>query len=371
MLQPQLASWCLIKHELGLASLSDLRAQFAALSPDYRQVGVDDTVLGLEWFTQERMHKGTELLQNAYLPALRQYAKTGIPQSLRSAYYARLLGVSLPLSAKDAAYFQSHLLHSVGAYTFITDALQRFDIQEAVDSEEFFVFEEALHAVMMAFSRDAHVPEKSAVTINTAVIRVAAAQPRGGAGSAPAAAASGESIHCVPPNHVVPFHRQVFLCAPLAFIFAAPAELYFGFRALYLRHWCKLHTISSAPEAVVSLSKTFEDLLIARAPQVFFHCTALGVPPLAVAFPWLFSAFSGWLQVDQVLLLWDRIVAFDSLLLLPAAAAAIFTFRAKFVLQAKTQQEIHDIFRELCNLQIIPLLQHFLFATDSTPAAKS
>ena len=38
---------------------------------------------------------------------------------------------------------------------------------------------------------------------------------------------------------------------------------------------------------------------------------------LKIAFKWLVRAFSGYLSSDQVLLLWDRILAYNSLLILP------------------------------------------------------
>ncbi len=63
---------------------------------------------------------------------------------------------------------------------------------------------------------------------------------------------------------------------------------------------------------------------------------------------------------------WDRIVAFDSLEILPILAASIFSFRAKLILSCNTQEEIDEIFYDLYQLKAIPLIQHFLFATETT-----
>ena len=38
-----------------------------------------------------------------------------------------------------------------------------------------------------------------------------------------------------------------------------------------------------------------------RAPDAFYHAVKVGTHPLSLAFPWMFSAFSGWLEVEQVL----------------------------------------------------------------------
>lgn len=45
-------------------------------------------------------------------------------------------------------------------------------------------------------------------------------------------------------------------------------------------------------------------------------------------------------------------------------AAAIFLFRARAVMAAKTAQEITEVFRELCHIKCIPLLQYFLFPPE-------
>ena len=50
-------------------------------------------------------------------------------------------------------------------------------------------------------------------------------------------------------------------------------------------------------------------------------------PALLLGLPWIMTAFAGHLAVGEVLLLWDRIIAFDSLLLLPVLAVAVLAFR--------------------------------------------
>lgn len=57
------------------------------------------------------------------------------------------------------------------------------------------------------------------------------------------------------------------------------------------------------------------------------HLRGLGCPPLHLALPWIMTAFAGHLAVGEVLLLWDRILGFDSLLPLPLLAVAVVAFR--------------------------------------------
>jgi len=62
-------------------------------------------------------------------------------------------------------------------------------------------------------------------------------------------------------------------------------------------------------------------------PEVVTHLHNIGLPITAIVLPWFCSAFAGHLQTEEVLLLWDRILGFDSLLPLPLLATAIMCFR--------------------------------------------
>ena len=68
--------------------------------------------------------------------------------------------------------------------------------------------------------------------------------------------------------------------------------------------------------------------------------------------------------MEQVLLLWDRVLGFDSLLLLPALAVAIFAFRSRTLLVAESAEEVVEIMADPGRLQVVPLLQFFLFADE-------
>ncbi|KAJ3312998.1 hypothetical protein HDV04_002480 [Boothiomyces sp. JEL0838] len=62
--------------------------------------------------------------------------------------------------------------------------------------------------------------------------------------------------------------------------------------------------------------------------------------PLEIAFKWILYAFVGILDCDQVLLLWDRIIGYDSLDILSLTAVAIFDFRRDFLLNCKSRSEV-------------------------------
>ena len=57
----------------------------------------------------------------------------------------------------------------------------------------------------------------------------------------------------------------------------------------------------------------------------------LGLYPLQIAFSWIRFAFAQYLRVEEILHLWDRVIAFDDLTPVAVLAAAIFAFRSKAV----------------------------------------
>ncbi|CAI9540195.1 unnamed protein product, partial [Staurois parvus] len=101
--------------------------------------------------------------------------------------------------------------------------------------------------------------------------------------------------------------------APLCFLYPEPARLYQVFREMYVRFFFRLHSISSHISGIMSLCLLFESLLQTHLPQLFYHLREIGAQPLRISFKWMVRAFSGYLATDQLLLLWDRILGYNSL----------------------------------------------------------
>ena len=75
--------------------------------------------------------------------------------------------------------------------------------------------------------------------------------------------------------------------------FSDPDRAYRVAFAMYTRHFCQLHTVSSAPEGLLRLCAVFERLLQSEGPELLDHLLMIGVEPLAVALPWMMTAFAG------------------------------------------------------------------------------
>lgn len=66
----------------------------------------------------------------------------------------------------------------------------------------------------------------------------------------------------------------------------------------------------------------------------------LCVISIRVVFKWLMKGFSGHLLPEQLLNLWDMIIAYDSLEVLPLLAVAILSFRKDNLLQVDSLQNV-------------------------------
>lgn len=73
--------------------------------------------------------------------------------------------------------------------------------------------------------------------------------------------------------------------------------------------------------------------------------------------PWMVQAFSGFLIPEQLLFLWDLILGFDSLLLLPLLAASVFSLRRENLHRILSHDSAETILSDLSTIQVVPLLQ--------------
>ena len=92
-------SWGLIKLQLQTSNLDDLRKKFIELNVTMRQVGIDDE----KSFIDELILMGDRLLNKDDQPYLVQYAKRGVPPTLRNRIYKKILYAEI--TQKDMDYF--------------------------------------------------------------------------------------------------------------------------------------------------------------------------------------------------------------------------------------------------------------------------
>jgi hypothetical protein len=129
---PQL-SWGLIKLQLSTRNLEDLRKKFIELNVTMRQVGVDDE----KGFVDERVLIGERLLTKDYQPYLVQYAKRGVPPTLRNRIYRKILYAEI--TQKDMDYFNQQFDFNQKWETALDDLILS-DVTEICQDDKYFIF---------------------------------------------------------------------------------------------------------------------------------------------------------------------------------------------------------------------------------------
>lgn len=145
--------------------------------------------------------------------------------------------------------------------------------------------------------------------------------------------------------------------APLCFVYSDPIELYYIFRKFFMNHFFKLSLISSDQQSILGLCALFENILQAKDPQLFFHLRKIDVQPLKIVFKWIIKGFSGFLLSSQLLELWDRILAYNSLEILSIFAAGVFLYRKQNIISVGTKGQIENILDDLTSIKVVSILQ--------------
>lgn len=365
---PHDSYWGMIKLEMlsedgkQQTDLAYLQRLFPEFSCGHRHMGLDDDTSGgsssrgsssaAQRYVAQRMALGKKVQRRSFIPIIRQYAKCGIPQGLRPQLWRLMLGLPEKTNDMEKTYF-AQLQDHVGHFKLITDDLFEMDVSHMADDHRYFPFEELLNLVVQAFARDPWIREHAAVQVHQPILHY-------------------NNIHhqrdrdvqahvrrdmAIPPSGVLPFRGFINYAAPLCYLYMDPESVYFVMRAFWAHIWCRLNEVGH----LLHLCKMFEDLLMRYHPQLFFHLINLHVNPLQLVMPWIQHSFVGFLAVDQVLTLWDRLLGYDDLSLLPLLSCAILVFKSEALMEARDEEMIHKILGDGNRLKIIPLLHAFLF----------
>ncbi len=115
------------------------------------------------------------------------------------------------------------------------------------------------------------------------------------------------------------------------------------FRKLFMNHFHKLSIISSDPHCIVGLCNLFETIFQAKDLQLFLHLKRIDVCPIKIVFKWIVRAFSGYLASSQLLELWDRLLAYNSLEILSLFSVGVFLYRKQNLMSVFNQSHVESI----------------------------
>uniref|UniRef100_A0A4W6CT71 TBC1 domain family, member 19 n=1 Tax=Lates calcarifer TaxID=8187 RepID=A0A4W6CT71_LATCA len=332
--------WGLIQVPLNVRDIPQLRQAYSELNLTTGQLGIDDHAhVHPDLFENDYVQIGKKVVADQDSAAAQQYSRQGCPTGLRAELWALILNSTN--QPPDVMHYEQ-LKAGVIQHDLLVDNLIYKDVKLTASNDDYyFVFEDFLYQVLLCFSRDTAVLEH--FKYNSATPPKSYIQGKVG---------EEECAVVYPPN-----------VAPLCFLYNEPSKLYSVFREMYIRYFFRLHSISSSPSGIVSLCLQFERLLQTHLPQLFYHLRQIGAQPLRIAFKWMVRAFSGYLSTDQLLLLWDRILGYDSLEVVAVLAAAVFAFRAENLMEVTSLASAEAVLADLSTLKVMPLIQIFLFAT--------
>ncbi|XP_035216439.1 TBC1 domain family member 19-like isoform X2 [Stegodyphus dumicola] len=346
-------NWGLIKVPLKVKSFHQLRLQFEEMSGNIDHLGLNILPFSNSDISKkclkERVSLGKHVLDANQATVAREFCKRGCPATLRADLWSLILGVDI--SGAQKLNFK-HLKSCVFQHDLLIDKLIFKDIHlTASNDDQYFVFEDLLYQILLVFSRDTSVIshfERSTGNPPSAVLR------------------GTHTTVTYPPNGVIPFHGFSMYVAPLCYIYEDPITLYHVFRELYVRYFFRLHNLSSHPQGVLSLALSFETLLDEVEPQLAYHFSVHDIYPLKIAIKWIIKGFSGCLATDQILQLWDCMLAYDSTEIFVVLAVGIMSLRKPILLQAENQATVENILADISAVKVIPILHGMLNNTRYT-----
>ncbi|CAA9999146.1 unnamed protein product [Nesidiocoris tenuis] len=157
----------------------------------------------------------------------------------------------------------------------------------------------------------------------------------------------------------------IFPATPFCYLYDDPVQLYFVFRAFYMRYWFRLHEVSSHSQGILSMCLLFERLLHKHEPELWVHFKKHSVQPIRLVFKWIMRTFSGHLPPEQVLYLWDLILGNDSMEIVPLLAVNILSIRRENLLSVTSMQNFESVLADLSSIHVMPLLQMCLVNYES------
>ena len=341
----------------------EIRRFLKDLAPEMKQCGMDD-----RWdskFSSERSTLAEQLVSsNDNTNVCRVYLRGGAPNEFRAQLWRNALGVGgsdMKLSFREE---YTSAIKDARVTTMLTDLLCVSDVRLLCNHPSFFPFEETLRAALVAFVRDITVPnlcKQLKVRTGHPDVYVVVQGEDGEQGKT-------RKNTRYPPSGVVPFLGLAKLMAPLCFLYEHPADIAGVFKHLYVTVFKRLHAIDDCTfpkPALPNLLNMFDNEMSDKEPSLCFHLTRIKCPAAKLVTPWLLSGFASFLSTKETLLLWDRVIGFDSLVLLSVAACAIITLRKNALLAATNETEAFECVGDLSVVKIVPLVQKFLLQTKS------
>lgn len=342
----------LIKIALATMDISELQKYFSDLSLDRYHIGVEPADNSNTNPIEEQVVLTLSAACTSNLiPVAVRACRYGVTPSLRCKLWP--LALDIDVTSKREQNEFCNLEKNVLTNQLLLDQILINDVKSnSANDDNYFVFEDPTLQVLLCSARDYRMISMYKGS-NASPLKCINRLQNG-----------SQEVVAYPPSGLIPMYGVSYFISPLCYVFPQHWQIHATFSAMYCQYFHRLTVISTEKDSILSLSKHFEMLLLEKHPMLFLHLISCGIQPLKFAFRWMTCAFAGYLEAEQVLLLWDRIIGFESLLLLPVAAAAIFELRSCNLMQIQRSEEVEAVLYNLNHVVIVPLVQQFLFVPN-------
>jgi len=348
--------WTSLSSHIKTPTVEEFRIKFKELNPSYVHLEV------LQELDNEKSNNtlntryelGNKIIKSLSRLAARQYSKYGLPMFQRVKIYEIMLISEFTDNINVYTYqYCSSLKNNILKYELLIDDVIQNDVKQIQNDDSYFIFEDILSQVMYYWTRDNWLIPKvyQNKNVNDCGNTEGYFEPY----------TDNTVGKLYPPNGIIPIWGISSYAIPFCYLYDNPDNVYMLFREFYAKYSSRLHTINNS-NGLVYQCHVFEHIFKQLDSVLYFHIQyIIGKSPLEIAFPWIVYSFIGMLDIEQILLLWDRIIGFDSLELIPIAAACIFLYKKEALLNISTVNEIKNVFADNNSIKIIPLIQYYLF----------
>ena len=164
------------------------------------------------------------------------------------------------------------------------------------------------------------------------------------------------------PCRIIPITGFLKYAGILTYFSKKKDKVYQIVKFLLSQHVSKLFDVRiSNSENIIALCMIFERIFLKSMNQLYLHLRSQDIYPVDLAGSWMIGFFIGTLAVDQVFMLMDRLMGYNSLHVLPVLALALFKMHEKQLLAVKTKAEYEDVFNRLKDVNILAAINLFLF----------
>ncbi|KAI9333531.1 hypothetical protein DFJ73DRAFT_854114 [Zopfochytrium polystomum] len=349
-------------------SIEECRIVFSELHPSFRHYGLDNSwVDGADAFLEAHLELGCNVVQSKSASSAAEYARLGIPPHLRSKLWFTLTQSEFTVNEEGYSEDLCRFLRGqVAKYELLTDRLILQEVKKCQDDDTYFVFEEMARDILLLWSRDESIASQYGEQLTGSMeddVRPVSTGMRGRWSS---------EIKWFPPNGRLPMCGLSSYATLTSFLHSNLDTAYGLFRNLYLKYFQHMQTVTAHHCSITALHAMFETLLKQLDPLLFLHLAhkvavgtscreSLSTPSTPTskstwtagaafrpAFKWIVHGFVGTLDVEEVLLLWDRVIGFDRLELLSVMAAGLYLFRREKLMAALTKQDV-EVLKAVCS----------------------